>query len=200
MSFLAGEADLSRIPLIKSLSKAIRRQNGAEFIRLIGWYNRVMRHLISQGSISAQIEQMKGLKMSIWEIVLSQAYERQIGPRIEMVKQYATWSSNVYGELKPKFVSDLIHLSGLKPGQVFVDLGSGVGNIVMQVVLEAGCVGVGFENMKSCCTLADGQMREVVGRCKELWGVSLGQPLLLEADFTKDERVGQWLKQYVFFL
>ncbi|KAG0140821.1 hypothetical protein CROQUDRAFT_664651 [Cronartium quercuum f. sp. fusiforme G11] len=195
LSFLAGEPDLSRLPLIKSLSKAIRRQNGSEFIKLVKWYNRVMRHLISQGSIEEQIERMKGLKMNIWEIILGQAYERQIGPRIEMVKQYATWSSNVYGELRPKFVSDLIHLAGLKPGQVFVDLGSGVGNIVMQVVLEAGCVGVGFENMSSCCKLADGQMREVIGRCQKFWGVSLGQPLLLEADFTTDGRVGQWLKQ-----
>lgn len=197
LSLLAGEVDLSRFPLIKSLSKAIRRQNGSEFIKLVSWYNRVMRHLISKGHIKTRIEQMNGLKMNVWEIILGQAYERQIGPRIEMVKQYAAWSSNVYGELRPKFVSDLVHLVGLRPGQIFVDLGSGVGNIVMQVVLEAGCVGIGFENMSSCCELANEQMSEVLGRCKEYWGVSLGQPFLLEADFTKDVRVGQWLKQCV---
>ncbi|KAH9820663.1 histone methylation protein DOT1-domain-containing protein [Melampsora americana] len=191
----SDEVDLSQVPLIKSLSKSIRRQNGSDFIKLVNWYNRVIKHLISKGFIQSQIQEMKGLKMNIWEMILGQAYERRIGPKIEMVKEYETWSSNVYGELKPKFVSDLVHLVGLKPGQVFVDLGSGVGNIVMQVVLETGCVGVGFENMSSCCQLADEQMKEVIGRCQKYWGVSLGQPLLIEADFTKDPRVGEWLKQ-----
>ncbi|EGG01420.1 uncharacterized protein MELLADRAFT_92166 [Melampsora larici-populina 98AG31] len=191
----SDEPDLSQLPLIKSLSKSIRRQNGPDFLKLVNWYNKVIRHLIAQKSIQNQIKEMKGLKMNIWEMILGQSYERRIGPKIETVKEYETWSSNVYGELKPRLVSDLVHLVGLKPGQVFIDLGSGVGNIVMQVVLEAGCVGVGFENMSSCCRLADEQMKEVIGRCQSFWGVSLGQPLLIEADFTKDPRVGEWLKQ-----
>lgn len=191
----SNEADLSTLPFLKTLSKSIRRQNGSDFIKLVNWYNRVIKHLISQGLIGTQIDQMKGMKMSIWETILGQAYERRIGPKIEMVKEYETWSSNVYGELKPKFVSDLVHLVGLQPGQIFVDLGSGVGNIVMQVVLEAGCVGVGFENMSACCRLAEDQLKEVVGRCQSFWGVSLGHPCLIEADFTKDPRVGEWLKE-----
>ena len=38
------------------------------------------------------------------------------------------------------FVSDIIHRLGLGPGKVFVDLGSGVGNCVLQAALQ--CVSV----------------------------------------------------------
>lgn len=187
--------DLSSKPLLKELSKAIRRRNGIEFLSLIRWYNRVIRHLIEQGTIKRQIESMVGLPKGIWETVLGQAYDRQVGPSLELLQEYETWSSNVYGELKPKFVSELIDLVDLKPGQVFVDLGSGIGNIVLQVALEVGCVSVGFEIMNGCNRLAQAQLTETVGRAHSLWGVNLGQPVLFQADFTKDPRVTDWLQQ-----
>jgi len=135
------------------------------------------------------------MPQGIWETILGQAYDRQVGPQLELLQGYETWSSNVYGELKPRFVSEIIRLVDLRPGMLFLDLGSGIGNIVLQVALEVGCVAVGFEIMDGCATLADNQRAEVVGRAHSLWGLSLGSPLLFQADFTKDPRVGQWLRQ-----
>ncbi|WAR63679.1 hypothetical protein PtB15_17B280 [Puccinia triticina] len=187
--------DLSGKPLLKELQRAVRRKNGPLFLGLVGWYNRVIKHLIDGGMIGRQIAGFVGMPQGVWETILGQTYDRQVGPQLELLQGYETWSSNVYGELKPRFVSEIIRLVGLRPGMVFLDLGSGIGNIVLQVALEVGCVAVGFEIMDGCATLANHQCREVVGRAHSLWGVSLGAPLLFQADFTKDPRVGQWLRQ-----
>lgn len=42
-----------------------------------------------------------------------------------------------YGEITPEGVSDLVVEFGLKPGDVFYDLGSGVGKVAVQVYLES---------------------------------------------------------------
>ncbi|KAH9440450.1 hypothetical protein MJO28_016352 [Puccinia striiformis f. sp. tritici] len=187
--------DLSSKPLLKELTKSIKRKNGIEFIKLIGWYNRVIKHLIETGSIRTQIRSFTGIPQGISETIIGQTYDRVVGPSIELLQGYETWSSNVYGELKPNFVSEIIRLVDLKPGQIFVDLGSGIGNIVLQVALEVGCLAVGFEIMDGPAVLASKQQREIIGRSHALWGLNLGPPILIKADFTKDSRVGQWLRQ-----
>ncbi|KAA1107282.1 Nucleosomal histone H3-Lys79 methylase [Puccinia graminis f. sp. tritici] len=187
--------DLSSKPLLKELVKTIRRKNGPEFLGLVGWYNRVIKYLVEGKEIGRQIGSFVGMPQGVWETILGQAYDRQVGPQLELLQGYETWSSNVYGELKPRFVSEIIRLVGLRPGMVFLDLGSGIGNIVLQVALEVGCVAVGFEIMDGCAKLANLQRSELVGRAHSLWGVNLGAPLLFQADFTKDPRVGQWLQQ-----
>ncbi|KAA1124903.1 Nucleosomal histone H3-Lys79 methylase [Puccinia graminis f. sp. tritici] len=117
---------------------------------------------------------------------LAKTIRRKNGDRPTDRLGYETWSSNVYGELKPRFVSEIIRLVGLRPGiirlvglrpgMVFLDLGSGIGNIVLQVALEVGCVAVGFEIMDGCTKLANLQRSELVGRAHSLWGVNLGAP------------------------
>ncbi|KAA1116309.1 Nucleosomal histone H3-Lys79 methylase [Puccinia graminis f. sp. tritici] len=121
------------------------------------------------------------MPQGVWETILGQAHDRQVGPQLELLQGYETWSSNVYGELKPRFVSEIIRLVGLRPGiirlvglrpgMVFLDLGSGIGNIVLQVALEVGCVAVGFEIMDGCTKLANLQRSELVGRAHSLWGL-----------------------------
>lgn len=186
--------DLSSRPLLKSLSKSIRKKNGQEFIQLIDWYNRVIKFLVQEDLIKKQVGH--GLPKGIWEIILRQSYDRQISTNLEVLQNYEAWSSNVYGELKPSFVESILNeLIDLRPDQVFLDLGSGIGNIVLQVALQIGCVSVGFEIMDGYSDLAVNQRYEVVGRADQLWNVKLGLPVLLHADFTKDPRVGKWLQQ-----
>ena len=52
----------------------------------------------------------------------------------------------VYGELTAVGVAQLIRAAGIGPGDRFVDLGSGVGKIVLQVALAVdGAMAMGFE-------------------------------------------------------
>lgn len=190
-----GDEDLSHVPLLQGLARCRRRHDGPGFVQLINWYNRVIVHLRSCNLLAQNIASMAGLRMDVWDVILKQAYERKVGPDVEKLRNYESWSDNVYGELRPTFVSDILHLVGLGPGQVMVDLGSGVGNCVVQAALESGCTAVGFENMAKASELARGQQLEVVERANRLWGVSPGPIDVFEADFTTDPRVGEWLRQ-----
>lgn len=190
-----AEEDLSHIPLLQTLDRARRRQDGPRFLQLVGWYNRVIAHLRSTGALATNISAMPGLRLDVWDVILKQAYERKVGPHVDELRKYESWSDNVYGELRPPFVSDILHLTSLGPSKTLVDLGSGVGNCVVQAALESGCAAVGFENMPTASKLASEQREEVVRRSRGLWGVEPGRIEVFEADFTTDPRVGEWLRQ-----
>jgi hypothetical protein len=105
------------------------------------------------------IEAMKGVAEKVWTKVVAQVYERAVGPEIERLSKYEAFSDNVYGELLPKFMMEMYlrffplfffgrrgcaddirkerrcQQTGLGPNDVFVDLGSGVGNCVVQAAL-----------------------------------------------------------------
>ena len=52
----------------------------------------------------------------------------------------------------------------MKCDQIFVDLGSGVGNCVLQAALEVGCESCGCEMMDKACNLAELQEEEFKAR------------------------------------
>ncbi|MCX4243889.1 class I SAM-dependent methyltransferase [Paraliomyxa miuraensis] len=57
----------------------------------------------------------------------------------------ATLASSTYGELMPAATDHLVEQLGLGPGDVFYDLGSGLGKVVLQVALRAPvrrCIGI----------------------------------------------------------
>ena len=95
-----------------------------------------------------------GVPVKLWKMIMEETYQRSVGPDVEETKKYRSFSSETYGELNPsyassfpllyeretetsiRFVSDIVHRLGLKPGKVFVDLGCGVGNCVFQAALQ----------------------------------------------------------------
>ena len=76
------------------------------------------------------------------------------------------FSSNVYGELLPPFLSMVFSNAELGPGDLFIDLGSGVGNCVLQAAVECGCTCHGVEIMTNASDLAVEQARELIERSK----------------------------------
>jgi hypothetical protein len=98
-----------------------------------------------------------GVPVKLWKTIMEEVYQRSVGPDVDETKKYKSFSSETYGELNPmyvvfihgcgsmlvwlkcvsrSFVSDIIHRLGLGPGKVFLDLGSGVGNCVLQAALQ----------------------------------------------------------------
>jgi len=51
----------------------------------------------------------------------------------------------IYGELRPAFIELIVKLTNMNNGDVFYDIGSGIGNVVMQVHAQTGCKAVGVE-------------------------------------------------------
>lgn len=70
--------------------------------------------------------------------LLLRAYTRIVSPDSRKLRSYKAFTAEVYGELLPSFVSEVLTKVELKPEQKFYDLGSGVGNTTFQAALEFG--------------------------------------------------------------
>ncbi|SCV71627.1 BQ2448_3215 [Microbotryum intermedium] len=181
-------------PLMRQLEKAKAKRDGPAFIASIERYNAGIKELKASALMKQNIQVLKGLKEKTWTKIAAQSYDRAVGPGLDELSKYEAFSDNVYGELLPKFMSEIFQKTKLGPGSVFVDLGSGVGNCVVQAALATGCEAWGFENMAHASSLARAQVVEAEKRHK-LWGVSAGKMEVVEADFCEHPLVGQVLKR-----
>jgi H3 lysine-79-specific histone-lysine N-methyltransferase len=99
-----------------------------------------------------------------------------------------------YGELLPRFMSEISQLTSLGPSSVFVDLGSGVSNLVLQVALQTGAQSYGVEMMGPASALGERQVEEAKRRWK-MWGVLGGEAQSWKGDFTACERTREALSK-----
>lgn len=124
-------------PLLRCLEKARNRRDGPTFFSHVHRFNSTLLTLKQANLISTNISSMPGLREKLWTKIFHQCYDRTVGPDIEELRKYAAFSDNVYGELLPKFMNEIFEKTArcLGPGKTFVDLGSGVGNCVVQAAL-----------------------------------------------------------------
>ncbi|KXJ94227.1 histone methylation protein DOT1-domain-containing protein [Microdochium bolleyi] len=169
--------------------------NVTDFKTAVQGYNAKILELVRNGTIAKNLDQLHHLPPSLVTFILTQVYDRIVAPKVEILKKYTMGSDNVYGELMHDFIHRiLIEQAKMTSDQVFVDLGSGVGNVVLQAALEVGCNSYGFEMMENACDLAEEQEREFRNRCL-LWGIAPGRVSLERGDFTKNDKVPQVLKK-----
>ncbi|KAL4771104.1 histone-lysine N-methyltransferase, H3 lysine-79 specific [Aspergillus nidulans var. acristatus] len=145
-------------------------------------------------SIAKKLDATYRLSLPHVERILTQIYSRTVSPRVDSLRQYENGTDNVYGELLPRFISTIFKETGLKSNHVFVDLGSGVGNVVLQAALEIGCESWGCEMMQNACDLAELQQAEFRARCR-LWGIAPGKTHLVRGDFLKEQSIIEVLKR-----
>lgn len=174
--------------------RALAHASLTEFQGAVADYNKTINDLRSDGSISKHLDGMHCLSLPLVERILTQVYARTVSPRVESLRQYENGSDNVYGELLPRFISDIFKQTRLKSDQVFVDLGSGVANVVLQAALEVGCESWGCEVMQNACDLAELQQSEFKSRCR-LWGIAPGKVNLIRGDFLEEEATAKALRK-----
>jgi H3 lysine-79-specific histone-lysine N-methyltransferase len=68
----------------------------------------------------------------------------QVVPTREIFKSVG-FSNETYGEAKLNLISEIIQRLKITQNDFFVDLSSGIGNVVMQVSMNTGCHAVGIE-------------------------------------------------------
>jgi len=181
--------------LLRRIKRAVDRLAGNEYTDHIQEWNNTLVEYREDGTITKAIDGWKSIDLKLLERILTQTYSRTVSPRVDDLKKYANGTDNVYGELLPRFVSKILKKDTLmKTDQVFVDLGSGVGNCVLQAALEVGCESWGCEMMKDACDLADLQKKEFKARCR-LWGLSMGDIHLERGDFLKNENIRKVLQR-----
>lgn len=180
--------------LKRSLRRALAQGSFSDFQASIEKYNGIISKLRDDGIIAKHLDGTHSLSLPLVERVLTQVYSRTVSPRVESLRQYENGTDYVYGELLPRFVTDVFKKTGLKSDDVFVDLGSGVGNVVLQSALEIGCESWGCEIMQNASELADLQHVEFKARCR-LWGLAPGDVHLVKGDFLEEERMAKVLRR-----
>ena len=181
--------------LLRRLKRATDRHAGDEYTELIQEWNDKLLNLTKNGTVSTVLDNMKCLDLKLIERILTQTYSRTVSLHVHKLSRYENGTDNVYGELLPKFVSDILTKdTKLKSGQIFVDLGSGVGNVVLQAALEIGCESWGCEVMENACDLAELQEKEFKARC-QLWGLAPGTIHLERGDFLTNMAIGNILRK-----
>jgi [histone H3]-lysine79 N-trimethyltransferase len=187
--------------IVEQIGSSLRDGNkskpGAQtrFVELVNKYNDLIQTLRANGTISKQLDTMSSIPLELVEhIIKNQIYSRTVSPQVHLVRQYEGFSDNVYGELLPRFLSNIFKETRLTSSQIFVDLGSGVGNCVLQAALETGCEAWGCEIMENPARLAELQAAEFPSRCR-LWGLKPGPIRLLQDDFGKNELITNILKK-----
>ena len=181
--------------LIRRLKRATDRLAGNEYMDYVQEWNDTMIEFRLDGTISKAMNEWKGVDLKLLERILTQTYSRTVSPRVHMLRHYQNGTDNVYGELLPKFISSILKKdTKMKSDQIFVDLGSGVGNCVLQAALEIGCESWGCEMMENACELAELQEKEFNARCR-LWGLSVGNIHLERGNFMTNSRIRNVLQK-----
>ncbi|WWC85945.1 uncharacterized protein L201_000815 [Kwoniella dendrophila CBS 6074] len=164
-------------------SLASNRRDGPGFLRAMERYNRAMQDLQQEGSMKSHLKGRR-MKTREWsqlvDFVHDSAYSRIVGPYSNELEHHPkhpvevaeaiSGKEDAYGELRHNFMSRIIEQTKLGPDSVFVDLGSGVGNCVVQAALQAGSRSYGFELLPVPAHCARLQLREVQRRWA-MWGL-----------------------------
>ncbi|GAC95391.1 histone-lysine N-methyltransferase [Pseudozyma hubeiensis SY62] len=184
--------------ILRSFTKARNRRDGPLFMRTLARFNSALVALRDTGALAANIAELgisTGVPEGIWRLIQDQVYARVVGPRVEELGRYQAFSDNVYGELLPRFMSEIAQLTALGPDKVFVDLGSGVGNLLIQTSLQTGAEAFGCEMMPIPASLASQQIVEAQSRWTA-WGLRGGGAIeAWQGDFGEHTGVRDVLKR-----
>ncbi|KOS16772.1 Histone-lysine N-methyltransferase [Escovopsis weberi] len=182
---------------IRRLEKASNRniQDLMGFKAAIREYNKTLLALVEDGVVSKNLDKLHELPPHLVAFILEQIYDRTVAPKVELLSKYENGTDYVYGELLHPFITKiLVEQTKMTSDQVFVDLGSGVGNVVLQAALEIGCESWGCEMMENACNFAEAQEKEFKARTL-LWGIETGKVHLERGDFRKNTSIHQALKR-----
>ncbi|WWC66703.1 uncharacterized protein I206_100607 [Kwoniella pini CBS 10737] len=193
-----------------ALRKALapNRRDGPGFLRAMERFNVAMQDLQKEGSMKAHLKG-KRMKSRDWsglvDFVHETAYSRVVGPYAHElahhpkhpteVAEAITGKEDAYGELRHNFMSRVVEETKLGPESVFVDLGSGVGNCVLQAAVQAGSRSYGFELLPVPAHCARLQLREVQRRWA-MWGLKGNLDVqVFEGDFRIHPMVSKRLRE-----
>ncbi|KAJ7480031.1 histone-lysine N-methyltransferase, partial [Mycena galericulata] len=193
---------------LRVVQRAIHRRDGPSFLSAFTHINRILRELKYPRLPPDTFENPKpnslkhmvhswtktGLPKKVLMRIIEENYQRSVGPHVQKLKQYEAFSSAVYGELMPSLVHEIIQLTKLKEDSLFLDLGSGVGNVVVQASLQTGCRSYGIELNPKPAKVAKDMAANFRVRCR-MWGVKVGDIELEEGDMLSSPRVNELISQ-----
>jgi H3 lysine-79-specific histone-lysine N-methyltransferase len=98
------------------------------------------------------------------------------------------FSKEVYGETGKPIINEIIKRAPIKKEHTFLDLGSGIGNVLLQVACQTGCKAYGIELLDTPYQYAKRQLGEYKARM-QMYGRSPGTVHVRKGDFLEDPKV-----------
>ncbi|KAJ7051226.1 S-adenosyl-L-methionine-dependent methyltransferase [Mycena amicta] len=204
----SGSKSPPKANILRTVQRAINQRDGPAFVAAMTRANEILRQLkypaLPTDSFSDsppnELMQMvhrwtnKELPKKVLMRIVEENYQRSVGPYVQSLKQYEAFSSAVYGELMPSMVYKIVRQTGLNANSLFLDLGSGVGNVVVQASLQSGCRSYGIELNPKPAKVAANMAKNFQGRCR-MWGLKCGEIELEEGDMLTSKRVDELIPQ-----
>lgn len=135
-----------------------------------------------------------GLPLERAQDIYYEVYAKVVEPQLEEVKKSKPWADTTYGEMRPRFFESIIRMVSLSPHKLFVDLGSGVGNVAIYAALRTGCTAFGIEKVTVRAQAAKEQL-DRVQRLASLEEGVMGAVELVHGDILDHHRVSQLIGQ-----
>ncbi|KAF5382801.1 hypothetical protein D9757_007288 [Collybiopsis confluens] len=191
----------------RAVQRAINTKDGPLLLKSMSAINTLLRSFkypdpptdpfdpISPNSLKRQVDpwtQSGGIPSKVLHRILEENYQRSVGPNIAKLRKYEAFTSQVYGELLPSLVEEIVCITGLNENSLFMDLGSGVGNVVVQAAVQTGCRAYGVELSPGPAQVAKESVEQFKIRCR-MWGVGCGEIEVEEGDMLASRRVEELL-------
>ena len=207
LSSVSSSLSVDHPPLLRAVQRAIHLQNGPLFLLAMNRINALLHSLkypkvsrdpctMNPNPLMQMVESwtQKGMPKKVLMRIIDENYQRTVGPNVPSLKQYEAFSSTVYGELMPGLSHEMIRLTKLHEDSLFLDLGSGVGNVVVQASLQTGCKSYGIELMPHPARVARDMSEQIQIRCR-MWGVRMGKVELEEGNMLSSRRMDELISK-----
>ncbi|KAJ1972963.1 Nucleosomal histone H3-Lys79 methylase [Dimargaris xerosporica] len=170
--------------VLRRLTRANNRRLGLDFRDAVATFNTLLAQVKAQPHYADFLRTLarSRLPYPLVSHILFQTYSRTAASYAEALTNYEAFSSQVYGEVNGSLVHEMLSKTQLAPGKVFVDMGCGIGNVVLQVAAEVGCESHGIEIMERPSFLAMRQAEEFAARM-QAYGLPHGQVVIRRGDF-----------------
>ncbi|GFS94464.1 histone-lysine N-methyltransferase, H3 lysine-79 specific [Nephila pilipes] len=131
--------------------------------------------------------------------ILQQVYNRAVTDP-EKLNQYEPFSPEVYGETSFEFITQMIGELDITEDDIFIDLGSGVGQVVLQMAATTKCKKcIGIEKADVPAKYAE-DMNKNFEFWMKWYGKKFGDYVLLKGDFLSEEHRETLLNSTLLFV
>ncbi|KAJ4334099.1 Nucleosomal histone H3-Lys79 methylase [Didymella glomerata] len=172
---------------VRKLKRAVKTGTFADYQLELIRFNKLVKQKLADGTIPAKLDAMHAIPLSLVKHMTQQTYARIVSPLSHKLRK-VKGKETTYGELMPVFVHRIFSQTALNSSHVFVDLGSGVGNVVLQSALQTGAESWGIEIMDLAVSLGHKQANELRARAR-LWNINIGAMHLLHGDFLDHDKI-----------
>lgn len=168
---------------MKGIDEVLTSNNKAAFSKLVEEYNAVMLSKVSKNFIPSD---------HLIEFLLNQSYLRSID-KPALLNKYKNFSHEVYGEANISFVSLMLSKFSIKHAKKFIDLGSGIGTVVLAVAAKFNMESFGIELRSVPAAYAKALHIEFESRCR-CYKKTLPPIHLKQGNFLQDEEMQSYIQ------